>query len=110
MREHYEAFKKATMKNGGEPLLQKTKEEVTFDPNNMEHMEAVRVLFYPDLKSMMDVSAKNALLFKFKLEAPYHDIRSMVNAKIVQWAMDLHKRRMGKKLTVLKTAKTASSL
>lgn len=103
MKEHYDAYKKATMQNGGEPLLKKTKEEVVFDPSNIEHMEAVRVLFFPDENSVADKEAKQNLPFRFKVEAPYHDVRTMVYAKVMVWAIGLHRRRMGKKLTVLKT-------
>lgn len=97
MKERFQEFKRNTMQNGGEPLLQKTKIEVVFDPNNLAHMEAVRVLFFPEKNSETDKRAKLELTFKFKIEPPYHDMRSMVCAKIVENVMRIHKRRMSQK-------------
>lgn len=110
MKEEFQHFKRATMQNGGEPLLQKTKQVVVFDPNNVDHMEAARLLFFVDdpMPERAKVQAhidwchrqeelkvrKSVIAFRFKLEAPYHDVPSMVNAKIVKWAMELHLRRM----------------
>lgn len=124
MREHYEVFKKAVMQNGGEPLLQHTKIEVIFDPDNVEHMEAARLLYFlkdpmPDKSSVIEHMdwcyrqeeykiKRLALGIKFKLEPPFHDVRSMVVAKIVDWAMRLHQRKMGQKHEFIRLPKTAA--
>lgn len=115
-REHYEKFKATTMHNGGKPLLPKAKEEVEFDPSNPIHMDAADLMFSPEpsvdeveeaqrpalLKKRKElVEKRRAISFRFKLQPPYMDLRSMVLGKTMQWAIELHRKGMIKKAIVL---------
>jgi hypothetical protein len=130
-REIYEQFKARSMHNGGQPLLKREKEEVDFDPSNPVHMEAADLMFSPEpstdsvveqerpllLKKRKElVQKRRAIPFRFKLEPPYMDLRSMVLGKTMQWAIDVHRRGLVRRATIhtlpapieLKAKKTSS--
>lgn len=124
MREEFQELMRRTAPNAGQPLLQKTKQEVVFDPYNPDHMEAARILFFfedtmPDKAKVKEhiewcyrqeeqKMRKHNLTIKFRLEPPFHDVRSMIVSRIVNWAMDLHTKRYGPapKARVLKLPRT----
>lgn len=99
-------------------LIQATRQEVNFDPTNLQHLETARLMFDPTPKPITlrteedkkklaqheaDMAKRRSLTIRFRLEPPFHDVRTMVLAKVFKWALSLPPRMFGSNVVSLES-------
>lgn len=114
-KDTFQKYKRETHLNGGERILKVTKMEVIFDPNNSEHVFIADLLFTDITKMSVAEKAwlaaqKRALTIQFKLEVPFFDLKSMIQSKIMNWAVEYHQERKSRLHSVPSSTKVAQVL
>lgn len=72
------AFRQATHLNGGEPVLQKRRTKVSFDPTNMQHLKEADKIFAGQVAEL-----------EFILVPPFVDTPTMLTRCITRHFLDL---------------------